>query len=450
MLNLSDIKEELRRLTGIKEICIEDDRLASFLRSRISQNQLRTSRDYINFLNSETPSAGAEMATLVEMISNTESFFFRDHGQMQLLRARILPELILKKKPDEKLRVLSAACSTGEELYSICIMLKELTAGSPIELELTGVDINQDALKKAREGLYSPWSFRGVPNSTLEKYFTMERGKLRLSTEIRSMATFKYFNLVEGSAGFPAANRESRFDLVVCRNVFIYFDDAAIERSVNGLLDLLNEDGYLLTGHSELANRHFPGLVTMQFPESFIGKKVTGSNAKVKYFPVTEPAMAHMESVPEDSMKRKPVTRIKIEPVTELRPAEDSGDLLKQARKAADLGDNDLAKQLCDRVLEKEPFNHLAYFTLAQVANEEGEIEEAFLLFNKVIYLEKSFFAAYIELANINNYLGKHKAAEKLRLNAISELMLLDPDSRPPIYPGSTVAEIIAELGTKS
>ncbi len=449
MLNFSDIKEELRRQTGIKEICIEDDRLASFLRSRISHNKLRTSQDYINLLKSGTPTADAEMAAIVEMISNTESFFFRDHGQMQLLRSRILPELILKKKPGETLRVLSAACSTGEELYSICIMLRDLTAGSQLKLDLIGVDINHDALKRAREGLYSPWSFRGVPNSTLEKYFTMERGKLRISKDIRSMATFKYFNLVEGAAGFPAEHRGEKFDLIICRNVFIYFDDTAIERAVNGLLDLLNEEGYLLTGHSELANRHFPRLVTVQFPESFIGKKVTGSHAKVKYFAVPETTLPSVKPVAENKTNRKPVQRINIEPGTEEPTSASDGDLLQQARRAADLGNNDLAKQLCDRLIEKEPFNHLAYFTLAQIANEEGEIEEAVMLLNKVIYLEKSFFPAYIELATINNYLGNHKTAEKLRLNAINELKMLDPASRPEIYNGATVGEIIAGLGAK-
>lgn len=452
MLNLSDVKEELRKRTGIKELCLEDEKLETFIRGRLSQWKLRSSREYIAFLDSEAPSAHQEVELLIKLVSNTESFFFRDHGQMDLLRSRILPGLIEAKKPGEKLRVLSAACSTGEELYSICIMLHEFHAARSLTLDLTGVDINHEALKKAREGLYSPWSFRGVPNTTIEKYFKIEKGKLRLSPEIRSMAKFRYFNLVDGAKAFPAEDRFEKFDLIVCRNVFIYFDDEAINRSVKGLLELLKEGGYLLTGHSELANKHFETLQIVQFPESFIGKKVSGTMKAERS--VRNETNTLRDSTGTTFTRRKtrskgvekirmPFDSMTITPDTEPMPEEKPVEL---ARIEADLGNADKAKIICDSVIEKDPFNFLAYFTLAQIANEQGEIEEAMLLLNKVIYLNSRYYPAYIELATIHNYLGNHKTADRFRRNAISELEMLDPSSISEIYSGMTVAALLEEL----
>lgn len=454
MLNLSDIKDELRKRTGIREISLEDDKLVSFLRARISQQKLRTAHDYIHFLNSDSTAAGDEMRLLVGLISNTESFFFRDHGQMDLLRNRILPELIACKQPGERLRVLSAACSTGEELYSVCIMLHELAPKSEVVFDLIGVDINQEALKKAEEGLYSPWSFRGVPNTIMEKYFTMERGKLRLSKEIRQMASFRYYNLVEGVAAFPAAARNEKFDLIICRNVFIYFDDEAIQKSVTGLLALLREGGYLLTGHSELANRHFPDLHTVHFPESFIGRKTDGKPPKPKQTQVIQEVKPAVEP-PATKARRTPITRIRLEPETVapempgIPGTSDTISLLNQARLEADTGNTGNAKMICDQVIEKEPFNHLAYFTLGQIANEEGEIEEAIILFNKVIYLESRFYPAYLELATIQSYLGNGKIAEKYRQNAVSILKMLDPGTPAELHSGMTAGDLLAEISSK-
>lgn len=189
---------------------------------------------------------------IVDAITTNETSFFRDISPFELLRHKIVPELIDRKARTgtAKIRIWSAACSTGQELYSIAIMLKELL-GDPDRygVRLMGTDISDDAVARASRGLYSPVEIsRGLSEAQRTRYFVPVAGGWQIRDEIRAMASFKKLNLM---SDFSALGR---FDVIFCRNVAIYFterDKIALFGRLGRALEL---DGSLLIGAMESLN----------------------------------------------------------------------------------------------------------------------------------------------------------------------------------------------------
>lgn len=489
--------EELKRIiahkTGLIELGRDDAKLHSYFLGRMKSFGFNSLHQYSELISGDSPGANAELKRIAIDFSNTESFFFRDHGQMRLLRETILPELVIKNRNTRTLNVLSAASSSGEELYSIAILLSEiLPEYKTWKITLLGVDINHDAIKKAENGVYSKWSFRSVPEETISKYFVRKNNDFMISESIKEMVLFRYFNLVDDLSTFPFGRSESTFDLIVCRNVFIYFESSGIKKAVANFAHLLKKNGYLLTGHSELANMHFPGLKPVAFPDSFIYQKTDSRqepNIDLSHLEGLFPSESNKPAKPHITKKRNitvdlpplsgngnrfPVhdTADKEEnlgefPGTEVEKLISEGSiseaesitrkflkknhndiqaLLALATICANRGLKEEARICCDLVLETEAFNPLAYFVLGQLANEDGEIENALLLFNKVLYLNHEFFPALIELATIYEFQGDNKKALKLRENAIGKISKLNPESPIVFYKNMKAGRLIEEL----
>lgn len=489
--------EELRRIiahkTGLIELGKDDTKLYTYFRARMNTHGFNSLHQYAVLLSGDSPEANDELKQIAIDFSNTESFFFRDHGQMRLLRETILQELIIKNQNTQTLNILSAASSSGEELYSIAIILSEILPDlKSWRITLLGVDINHEAIRKAEKGVYSKWSFRSVPEETISKYFVRKNNELTISEKIKDLVLFRYFNLVDDLSTFPIGKSEATFDLIICRNVFIYFETSGIKTAVSNLTRLLKSGGYLLTGHSELANLHFLGLKPVAFPDSFIYQK-TDANQE------TTIDLSHLDSLfqsepvknqkPHSSKKRiisvdlPPVLNDKLaafekqvhkkEEKSEIFPEDkiekliSAGSiaeaetitrkflknghnniqaLLTLANICANRGLRDEARICCDLVLETDPFNHVACFVLGQLANEEGETENALLLFNKVLYLNHEFFPALIELAAIYEFQGDSKKAGKLRQNAVAKISKLEPDFPIVFYKNMNAGRLKEEL----
>lgn len=458
---LIELKRLISSKTGLTEFGKDDIKLQKFFTSRIKELALQSSVDYIKLLSEFGEGGNEELKKIAVELSNTETFFFRDHGQMSLLREKILPQLIEKNKLTRNLHIWSAACSSGEEIYSIAMILHELLPDSTDwNLELTGTDINIQALEKARKGLYTHWSFRSVPESVIREYFTLAKSVYHLKDKIRNLVTFKYFNLVADLSEFPGTTKE-RFDLIICRNVFIYFNHDGVEKAVNNFIKALKPEGYLLTGHSELANRHFQGLSLIPFEESFIYSKVDSRTESRSVPParlknndpglVSEPRihLPKKRTAAKIDLPAGPVTSAtdQLQPQIELK---NETDLLALARTKANSGRLDEAKNLCDMVSEQNPFNPGSYFLLGQIANEQGELENAIALFNKVLYLNHQFFPASVELASIYDFLGEKQRAQKCRGMALEQLAKLDPEETVAFYQNMKVTEIIEEINKMS
>lgn len=493
MNQTQELKQIIAQKTGLIELGRDDAKLLIYFRGRMQSLGYSSLHQYSELLSGDSPETNVELKRIAIDFSNTESFFFRDHGQMRLLRETILPELVIKNQNTRTLNILSAASSSGEELYSIAIMLSEILPDyKSWRITLLGVDINHDAIKKAENGVYSKWSFRSVPEETISKYFVNKNNDLIISENIKKMVFFRYFNLVDNISSFPLKGSESTFDLIICRNVFIYFETTGITKAVTNLTHLLKRNGYLLTGHSELANMHFPGLKPVAFPDSFIYQKTDYRQepnidlshleyfiqADTKKVPKPQPAKKTKISVdlpplsaneslfPEDKTNREeritdtfPEAGVEklisegaiaeAESITRNFLKNDHGNiqaLLTLANICANRGLREEARICCDLVLENDAFNHVACFILGQLANEEGETENALLLFNKVLYLNHEFFPALIELAAIYEFQGESKKARKLRQNAIGKISKLNPDSPIVFYKNMKADKLIEEL----
>jgi chemotaxis protein methyltransferase CheR len=177
-----------------------------------------------------------------------ESYFQRDPGQFDVLRAQILPRLLASRPGNAPVRVWSAGCATGEEPYTIAMVFEEMAAAGRSHIVAT--DIARGRLEDAQRGLYSTWQLRGTPEAVRSAYFA-ERGKFfELTPRIRHRVDFRYLNLSEDS--FPSLSTGVwGMDVIFCRNVLIYFDAPTVERVARRLIASLSEDGWLLLGASD-------------------------------------------------------------------------------------------------------------------------------------------------------------------------------------------------------
>ncbi|MBF0460349.1 MAG: hypothetical protein HQL87_03045 [Magnetococcales bacterium] len=257
----------------------EHDRL--YLREKLARRlyatQISETECYLALLMAEGPASEQEWRELVLELTTGESYFFRDAGQMCLLREIILPELLRLRLPDHSLRIWSAGCSTGEEPYSLAIMMQTLLPGAGAwEIHIKGTDINEYALQQARAGRYGRWAFRGVAEETVERYFTRSRGEWQLQPAVRGMVSYEKLNLIKDMFPDPVRGLHD-LDLIVCRNVFIYFNQAAIAGIMARFAASLRPGGYILTGHAEvqqpvsqLVTSGALPLLARQFPDSVI------------------------------------------------------------------------------------------------------------------------------------------------------------------------------------
>jgi len=189
---------------------------------------------------------------LLELITTNETYFFRDIPQLDMFSKYVLPELLNRKanKGDFRLKIWSAGCSTGEEPYTIAIILKErLEYFDDWDIEILGTDISERVLKLAQDAVYMPRSLRDVPEYIKLRYFNFSSSDkmYKLKDEIKKMVTFRYLNLYDDSKMKLMRN----FDIIFCRNVLIYFDEESRKRVVEYFYDALNPGGYIFLGHSE-------------------------------------------------------------------------------------------------------------------------------------------------------------------------------------------------------
>lgn len=186
-------------------------------------------------------------ATITEAMTTNETLFFRDKTPFEELKEQILPELIANRQTSRRLRIWSAAASTGQEAYSLLMTIREsFPQLSTWRIEVIGTDISQQALSKARQGIYSQFEVqRGLPIQLLVKYFQQVPEGWQISQELRNAVTFKPLNLLENLSSL------GEFDIIFCRNVLIYFEQANKTTILDRMERQLRPDGYLVLGAAE-------------------------------------------------------------------------------------------------------------------------------------------------------------------------------------------------------
>ena len=184
---------------------------------------------------------------VVEAMTTNESFFFRDDKPFLHFRSQALPRLIAARPPGSTLRIWSAASSSGQEAYSLAMIVAESTATlAGRKVEIVGTDIARDQLNRAREGVYSQFEVqRGLPVQMLMRYFKKDESSWRIAEAIRSMVQFREYNLLSDLRAL------GRFDVVFCRNVLIYFDQPTKGRVLDAVAAQMPPDGMLYLGGAE-------------------------------------------------------------------------------------------------------------------------------------------------------------------------------------------------------
>ena len=195
----------------------------------------------------------AEAEALINLFTINETYFYREDHQLRCLGRAMLPELVARRGPGDLVRIWSVPCSTGEEPYSVAIwLLENWPLVDAYNIEIVGSDIDTRVLAAAVEGVYGERALARLPEDTRARYFTGLTGGLhRVIPDLRESVRFTQVNLVDSAS--MAAQR--RFDVILCRNVLIYFDDVSRLTAAFNLFEALNPGGFLCLGHTESMSR---------------------------------------------------------------------------------------------------------------------------------------------------------------------------------------------------
>ncbi len=228
-----------------------------FIKKRVEKRLIELNLDsaatYLRMLKTSRESS-KELQTLTNLLTTNETYFFREYDQLAVFGEHCLTEIIedKKKKFVRNLNIWCAGCSTGEEAYTLSIILQEMLPNLTYwNIIIYATDIDTEVLQKAKVGLYSDRSVKDVPQEYLEKYFTSEGDEWKVSEQVKKYVKFLNINLIDD---FKMRAFKS-IDFIFCRNVLIYFDEASRKRVVGNFFESLNKGGYIFLGHSESVSR---------------------------------------------------------------------------------------------------------------------------------------------------------------------------------------------------
>jgi chemotaxis protein methyltransferase CheR len=250
-----------------------------------------------------TAMAPSQIEELSTYLTVGETYFFREKPAFNALREHVLPELIRARRASTKqLRIWSAGCCTGEEAYSTAILLNQLLPDyHGWVLNLLATDINPHFLRKAEEGVYGEWSFRDIPPNIKERYFTQSaKGRFEIHPSIKQQVSFALLNLAEAS--YPAyPYHTNAMDLILCRNVLMYFTPEQAKRVVRKLYNSLTEGGWLVVSLGEASHLLFADFKAVNFPNAILYQKQRVSRTHEKHFenPFADLLTEHLENRPQ-------------------------------------------------------------------------------------------------------------------------------------------------------
>lgn len=255
-------------------IYVADNRkylLENRLGNRLKKLNLKNFDEYYNFLRFDAGKSG-EMKKLFEVITTNETSFYRNPPQLQVFQDKVLTEVVSEsRKKGNKLRIWSAGCSTGEEPYTISMIIHELLGGEvgKWDIKITANDLSERVLESARKGVYNDYTLRTTPKEVAQRYFEMNDGVNKIKSDVKKLVSFGQINLKDRAQ----IKRVERSQIVFCRNVIIYFDDEMKKQVISAFYDNLLPGGYLIIGHSESLHNITRAFKPIHFPGAIIYKK---------------------------------------------------------------------------------------------------------------------------------------------------------------------------------
>jgi chemotaxis protein methyltransferase CheR len=363
------LKEHVVRSTGLAYYEDKDTQLAQRVCGRLKRLGLRNCSSYLNLL--YDPRLGPpELDALIAEITIGETYFFRHREHFDALRDVIIPHLVARNPENHSLRFWCAGCANGPEPYSLAILHKREMADRLRDWHVTilGTDINRLCLARAREGVFEEWALRSTPEDVRRDCFRKEGKSWSILSAYREGVSFQYHNLIENA--FPTlANNISTFDLIVCRNVMIYFGPDRMRKMILQFFDCLSPGGWLLVGPAEPNMQFFnsfravnaPGVTLYQKPDHSVPE--CSANGWTAAMPQPGPAL--------------PVSRLS--PAGPPRKDADSTFVegLDEVRRHANRGAWERAVLCCEELLKENELNSRVHFYYGLVLDQMHRGAEA-------------------------------------------------------------------------
>ncbi len=379
--------------------------LESSLRARMRHLDIPALEGYVARLSA--PEGAEECDVLVNALTITETQFLRDPAQFALLTRHILPTLMAERgtDPDRRLRICSAGCASGEEPYSLAISWRETEPALPRDgwtVEIVGIDVNREMLELARRRLYARRSLRNLDPGWIRRYFTQAEGAFELDAGLAAAVRFERGSLLdEGTLG------SERYDVVVCKNVSIYFSGETTRRLVERLHAALTPGGYLLLGHSESLWQRENGLELIEHEGVFCYRKAAAARVAAPAANVRNPG------ADADAYQRRYAACLDWVRNADWPRAEDevasliaSGDGLVPAELLmagihAHLGRYAEASDCAERVLRLNSLEPKAHLLLGMIAARSGRSDDAIAALRRALDLDGSLALGYFWLGNL-------------------------------------------------
>lgn len=392
----------------------------------------------------------AELQVVVGCLAIGESYFFRDPGLFEQLRTRVLPELVAARRAGTRqLRLWSAGCAAGEEAHSLAILLAlQLPDWRGWDIEILATDINREAIRRARRGIYNAWAFRAaLPAGAHHFLRPLPHGRMQVDAAIRALVRFETANLVHPGQAWPGAGS---MDLVLCRNVLMYFAPPRALGTLQALGACLRPDGWLVTNAVETPARGVPGLAPVAL-EGVVALRPAPAAAASRPAPpgaspltartagVLAPAVAALSAPPAAPLPAAGP------PVPAPDSAHDAAAIAAQARALADGGQLDAARSLCLRAQDLDKLDARWPYLLAIILLEAGLLDEAATALQRTLFLQPRHALAHYTLAGIAVRQGRADAAR--RQFALAEASVAGAASPEAVLEGSggmTVAALRA------
>lgn len=427
-----------------------------------------------------------QVEVLARHLTIGETYFFRDPQVFEVLQNHTLPPLIqARRETGQHLRIWSAGCATGEEAYSLAILLQRMIPDFPQwNITILATDINPQALGKADAGIYGEWSFRNAPSWLREKYFRMiGKREYEIIPSIREMVTFSYLNLAEDA--YPSlANNTNAMDIILCRNVVMYFSPGLAASVIDKCHQALVDGGWLIVSPSEISQTSFARFRASHFPGAILHQKVEIDHkpaAKLRRH--EDPVSAFQEAGAALSGEKRtlpPPLKGKASaqrasdtwgnkglPASAYRQAhdlyrqgryaeaaaetakllsvrrDDTSAMTLMARLHANQGELDSALHWCEQAIATDRLNPVGHYLRAAVLQEQGRLEEAMLSYKRTLYLDQDFVIAHFALGNLFRHQQKPREAVKHFGNALQLLDKYAQDDTLPEADGMTAGRLM-------
>ncbi len=404
------MKEYIIKLTGLNYFRDKDGDLAERLARRLASLRIADCAEYVARLESTTEPR--ELHVLVTELTIGETYFFRHAEQFDALRDLIFPEILERNRASRTLRVWSAGCASGAEPYSVSILLQthfqeQLQAW---DVSVLGTDINKDFLELARNGCYDEWAFRGTSADLRQRCFSRAGKKWAVGADFKKGVTFQHHNLVTDPFP-PAFCAFAHFDLILCRNVVIYFDQDDFRKIVAKFEHCMNEGAWLLVGHAEPNTEMFdafsmvslPGaiLYRKKSPEGGLAAPAAQSLAPADFWTAPAPdAWRPAPLIPALQEWRRPSSRAF--PTPDPKPPAPAIDGppadFETVRRLADQGQWDQARAACEELLLRDNLRSTVHFFHALILEHLNRGDDSEQALRRAVYLDRNFALAHYYL----------------------------------------------------